>query len=169
MHPLQNVRRSEEDTIFQELKKYEEYLDIPENIEEFLPAFKSALFFKDWTDEVPEDKLFERYGMAPGIMYVKLTNADWLLYSSFELAKLLKLKNVKKNVSDLRTRVKYGVREELLGLVKIKWIGRVRARKLWSAGIKTALGMKQQKAKLKSLLGTAVADKIIQELSSEGA
>jgi helicase len=37
-------------------------------------------------------------------------------------------------ISQLRTRIKYGVKEELLNLVTLEGIGRVRARALFNAG-----------------------------------
>lgn len=168
MHPLQRVRRSEEDWLFEELARYEEYLELPpaEELDALMPAFKNALFFRDWMQEIAEDKLFEKYAIAPGIMRVRLTNADWLLYSCEELAKLLKLKAVRKNVAALRVRVKYGVREELLPLVQLRGIGRIRARKLWAAGIRNSNDVRRQNAKLKTILGATVAENILQELSS---
>ena len=39
-------------------------------------------------------------------------------------------------ISKIRFRLKYGVKEELLTLLKLKGVGRVRARKLFSAGVK---------------------------------
>ena len=42
-----------------------------------------------------------------------------------------------KDIRKSRLRVKYGIREELMPFVKLKNIGRVKARKMFSAGIKT--------------------------------
>jgi helicase len=67
------------------------------------------------------------------------------LYSAKELAKLLGYKEISKELSILVERVKEGVKEELLELVKIPNIGRVKARILYNAGFRSLEKLKEAK------------------------
>ncbi|MBA3064112.1 hypothetical protein FP803_01605 [Candidatus Woesearchaeota archaeon] len=60
------------------------------------------------------------------------------------------IREIIKDIVKLRLRIKYGVKEELLTLLKLKNIGRVRARKLYFNKIKTIGDVK------KAELGTLV-------------
>ena len=116
------------------------------------------MFFYDWINEKDEDFLLQRYNTRPGEIKVKLDIADWLLYSTEELCKLLKMHSVVKDIVKLRFRLKFGVREELLGLLRLKNIGRVRARKLHYNKIKTIDDVKKcDLSKLVGILGKKIA------------
>ena len=129
--------------------------------EDFLEAFKMSLLLRDWISELGEDKLLDKYGIAPGELYNKMTNAEWLLYSASELAMLLNKWDAATNLNKLRFRLKHGIREELLKLVKIKGIGRVRARMLYKNGIKDTLKLrKASDARLENLLGKKITAEI---------
>ncbi len=140
MRPLLRMKASEQDMIQQALvRNYSKLLqeepsayDIEYN--EFLNSIKTTLFFVSWVDEKDENFLFETYGIRPGEIRMKLEAADWLLYAAEELSKLcgFRIPQLRK----VRTRVKHGVKEELLALLKLKGIGRVRARKLYTQGIR---------------------------------
>jgi helicase len=133
--------------------------------DDFLARFKTSLMFYDWMGESGEDKILETYGIAPGELYTKITNAEWMLYAASELAILLNKKDIANNFSRLRIRIKHGVREELLRLVQIKGIGRARARKLFMAGIKTPADIKKVPIEtLEKLLGPKLAKDIKESL-----
>ncbi|RLE84970.1 MAG: hypothetical protein DRJ41_02130 [Thermoprotei archaeon] len=108
----------------------------PEELDFFLAELKTAMVLEDWIDEVPDDEIYEKYGIGPGDLYSMTQTAEWLLYSAYELAKLRGLISHLLPLLTLRERVRHGVKEELLGLVRIKGIGRVRARALFNAGFK---------------------------------
>ena len=64
--------------------------------------------------------------------------------------------------------MKYGVKEELLPLVKIKEIGRVRARKLYYNKIKDVGDVKNADfAKLAQILGSKVAENVKKQVGQE--
>jgi helicase len=63
--------------------------------------------------------------------------ANWLAYSLRELSRLLGRTDLVKELDMLRQRITYGIKEELTDLVKIKGIGRVRARRLHRNNIRT--------------------------------
>lgn len=129
--------------------------------EDFLSSFKTALMLKEWIDESGEDKILDAFGVTPGELYNKLNNADWMLYAASELALLLNIKEIANNINKVRLQVKYGVREELLKLVALRGIGRVRARRLYKAGIKTAKDIKTtDEETLAKILGPKVAKEV---------
>ena len=84
----------------------------------------------------------DRYSVAPGEKYNAVHNAEWLLYSANELARVLNT-NHRAHLRRLIDRVKYGVTEKLLPLVRLKGIGRVRARVLYNSGFKTISSLKK--------------------------
>jgi len=108
------------------------------------------LFFNDWINEKDEEYLLETYNIRPGEIRVKLELADWLLYASEELTRMSKLKQMIKEIVKLRLRLKYGVKEELLPLLKLEGIGRARARKMFRNKIKDIADVK--KAKVSTLI-----------------
>ena len=84
--------------------------------------------------------------------------ADWLLYASEEISRLLHYQYLNKEIVKLRLRLKNGVKEELLPLVKIKGIGRVRARRLFVNRIRDIGDVKKADlVKLIQILGKQVA------------
>ena len=136
--------------------------------DDFLNSIKTALFFRNWINEKDEEYLLETYNIRPGEIRVKLSLADWLLYASEELTRMLKLKEIIKEIIKLRLRLKHGIKEELLPLIKLENVGRVRARKLFNAGIKDIGAVKKAKvADLTQLLGTKVALKIKEQVGQK--
>jgi helicase len=105
--------------------------------EEFLAEVKSALVLKEWIDEASEDKILKDYGVEPGDLFRMIETADWLLYATYELAELFEYKNLLNPIENLRIRVQKGVKPELIPLVRLEGIGRIRARSLYNAGFKT--------------------------------
>ena len=164
MRPLLRVRAKEIDTINGELAQYEGTLFVPEpsvyepEYDDYLNGFKTALFMKSWIEEKDEEFLLETFNIRPGEIRTKLDIADWLCYTAIELAKLLQFREAEKALLKLRFRLKNGVKEELLPLIRLKNIGRARARRLFRNGIKDIGDVKKADLVLLSqLLGKAVA------------
>ena len=110
----------------------------------------------------------ETFGIRPGEIRAKNDSADWLLYSCVELAKCIEDKNAVRDLTKLRTRIKYGVKEEIMNLLQIKGIGRVRARKLFSNGVKGIGDLKKADiATLTQLLGTKNAQNVKKQMGQE--
>ena len=102
----------------------------------FLSDFKTALLLEDWINEVPLAEISNKYGVGPGDIHVLIETAEWLVYAMRELARVYRFASVPE-LTDLIMRVKYGCKKELLNLVSLKDVGRVRARSLYNAGFKT--------------------------------
>ncbi|HJW97132.1 MAG TPA: helix-hairpin-helix domain-containing protein, partial [archaeon] len=140
--PLLGVRKGDMQRINELLSDYEPFLTAkppnPWDIEydDYIRSIKTAWLFQEWAEESGEDIILENFGVAPGELRVRLSNADWLLYSSHELALLMDYKSTLREIRKARLRIKYGIREELLPLVVLKGVGRVRARTLYNNGLR---------------------------------
>lgn len=134
----------------------------PESLEKFF----SAMMLEKWVNEKREAELFSEYGLAPGLLFGKTQIVEWLAYSTIELAKVLGIERHLVPAQKLGRRTKYGVKEELLMLVELRGIGRVRARKLFGAGIKKPSEVKANIPKVEALLGKKVADQLARQLIS---
>ncbi|HIH90558.1 DEAD/DEAH box helicase [Ignicoccus hospitalis] len=102
-----------------------------------LSALKVALALESWVKEEPEEVIAKKYGFYPGDLRVLSDTAAWLVHAYSEIAKFVGLYKHSEALAELELRLKYGVSEELVELVQIPYIGRVRARALWNAGIRS--------------------------------
>ncbi|MGC9780353.1 MAG: DEAD/DEAH box helicase [Candidatus Heimdallarchaeota archaeon] len=121
--------------------------DTPEewdpDYEYFLMTLKSALLLQQWIQEKSEDAITMRFSVGSGDILYLTDNAKWLLYSSMEIAKLFNCTNISKNLRELHLRVAHGIKKELVPLVKLRGIGRVRARMLFNTGFKTIASLRK--------------------------
>lgn len=168
------VRKSELEKIEEKLMKMEEKIkvEVPSNwdlgYDDFLSYFKTALVLDEWMEEKGEDFLLDNYGVTPGGLRTKVEIADWLLYSCQELANLLRLREEIRKIRKARTRIKYGIREELVKLVKLRGIGRVRARILYNSGFRTLSELKKApKERLGDLLGPKTAQQVMEQINGK--
>jgi len=164
MRPLIRVKTKDYDIVEKELIKNSDFLLENEpsiydpDYEEFLNSIKTTLFFEDWVNEKDEEYLLETYNTRPGEIKVKMDLADWLLYTTEELTRIMGLKKLIKEIIKLRLRLKYGVKEELLPLLKLDGIGRARARKLFRNQIKDIADIKKvDVSTLVQILGQKIA------------
>ena len=121
----------------------------------------------DWIGEKAESFICDRYGVGPGDIRRHIETADWLLYSTGRIASLLDMAKVERTLKDLRQRVKYGIREELLELSGLRGIGRVRARNLFNSGYITLSRIREASIKdLSSVptIGLQIAKSIKKQL-----
>jgi helicase len=136
--------------------------------DQFIDSIKTALFFQAWINEKDEEFLLESFNIRPGEIRVKLDKADWLLYATQELCRILKLKKVLTMVTKTRIRIKYGVREELFPLLKLKNIGRVRARRMYNNNVKNIADVKKtDMATLTQILGPKIAINVKEQLGQK--
>lgn len=106
------------------------------DLEAAMSYAKTAFLLEDWMAEVHMDTLEERYVVGPGDVRMRLDSASWLLHAMGELARAVR-PDWRQNVLELQMRLEHGVKEELLPLIRLKGIGRVRARTLHQAGFRT--------------------------------
>lgn len=113
----------------------------PEDIEDYDEEYfnsdlKVALLINDWIEETDEDTLTDTMGIGPGDIRSKIDMMDWIIYAMSEIAYMFNPSAIKK-IRPLMTRVRYGVKEELIDLVAFRGVGRNRARILFNHGIRS--------------------------------
>ena len=168
------VRKNEMETYLTHLMQMEGDLMLPPPVEHvelefYLWDLKTALLIMDWIEETPEEHLLKRYSTTPGDIRAKVETAEWILYAMSELAELLSPSNTKM-ITELRIRVNNGVRKELLPLLEIDSIGRVRARALFNAGFTSQSSIRDARpSELNSIvgIGTKLAEKLAGRKDSE--
>ena len=135
----------------------------------FLSDLKTASVIEDWINEIPEDAIVAKYGIGPGDIHGLVENAEWLLHASREFARMYNFSLVS-DISDLLFRVRYGCKKELLNLVELKGIGRVRARSLFKEGFTSIPALRkipiERLAKIKTI-GPAIARNIKQQIGED--
>lgn len=176
MSPLLSVRSSE----FEELDNFitEQGHALLQRVpqqwdleyDRFLQSVKTAMFFDAWVNEKTEDQILGEFRIAPGELRSRLQLADWLIYSLQEIALLLGVKDSLRDIRKVRVRMKYGVREELVPLVRLKSIGRVRARRLYGANLKTIEDLRKVPLQsLSRILGPNIASIVKEQLGEQEA
>ena len=148
------------------------WLDVPmedeDACERFYRSLKTAMVLQDWAGEVGEAMICERYGINPGDIYGLTEGVGWLLHAAARLSRAFAPDHAAP-VAGMETRVKYGVKPELLPLVSLRGVGRVRARRLFNQGITTpqAVAAAGQDV-LTPLLGRAVAAQVLAGIAARG-
>jgi helicase len=110
--------------------------------EELLGEIKATLVLDAWNSEVSEDMIIERFFVEPGDLFRLVDSARWLIHATRELCRLFGHKDLMPKISKLETRIESGVKAELVPLVGLEGIGRVRGRMLFNAGFKTIEDLK---------------------------
>jgi len=144
----------------------------PEGYSRLLAEVKTAYVLQDWISETSETKLTEQYNVGMGDIHRYVRSAEWLLYSAAEIARVVGLPDHIPILQALRSRVKYGIKNELLELANLRGIGRVRARMMYNQGIKGLVDL--YNIPLTTLariptIGTAIATSIKKQLGLDTA
>ena len=174
MQPSLKLKTKELTILNEVVNRNKEFMlmDVPllwdDNYQDFLRSFKTALCLESWINEASENQLLENFQITPGELHKKLEIADWLVYCIIEIATLLKKKDFLSFLRKLRVRLKYGVKEDLLRLVSLREIGRIRSRRLFNFGIKSIKDLKDTGLKkLSAILGGKLAQKVLSQIKSD--
>jgi helicase len=134
--------------VFLEEHREEFLTDIPSELDdqigyqEFLGEVKTAMVLENWIEEASENTLIDQFRVQPGDLFRTIENAKWLLHATHELAKLFGNKAVLPLATELIERVGKGIKKELLPIVKLQGVGRVRGRIIYNAGYQTIEAIK---------------------------
>ncbi len=159
--------------LFAEEHRDEFFFEVPDewidriDYEEFLGEVKTALVLNAWIEEYSEDDIIEYFGVEPGDLYHLTETAKWLLYASYELAKLLGHRDMLPKLAELMERVDKGVKTELISLARLEGVGRIRARILYNAGLRTIEDLKKapiSKLMELPLIGPRIAKRIKEQV-----
>ena len=122
---------------------------------------RSLLVLDAWINESNYITISDNFGIESGDVHRMVENTDWLLYCLREISKHLDHSDLLEELDELRRRVKYGIKSDLTDLVRVKGIGRVRARRLYKNGIKSAADLRRT-----SVTKLAKIDKIGSKLAN---
>ncbi len=112
--------------------------------DEFLSQLKATLVLTDWINEFTEDQILETRKVEPGDLLRLVQGTEWLVFAAQELGRLFGHKDLLAPMEMLRVRVAKGVKSELVKLVGLEGVGRVRARMLYGAGLKSIDDIKER-------------------------
>ena len=135
----------------------------PVAYEEFLGELKAAQVLSDWIDERTEDQILETRKVEPGDLLRLVQGSEWLILATQELGRLFGHKDLLAPLEMLKVRLAKGVRPELVKLTTLEGVGRVRARMLYDAGLKSIDDIKERSLEqLMSIrtIGPSLAKKI---------
>jgi helicase len=125
------------------------------------------MLLSDWTDELPDARICERYTVGPGDVYGMVESVNWLLHATAELSRMF-APAFSLQIREYETCMKNGIRRELLPLVRLRGIGRVRARRLFNNNITSpdAVLMAGTEAVTK-IIGRGIAEQIFAQLEGK--
>ena len=132
-------------------------------------SLKNMIILLEWMDESSEASLNEKFGVEPGDLYRMVETTYWLSYCLYEIAQLIGRKDLLPEIAKLRLRIKHGIKSELISLIKLEGIGRIRARALYKAGITNATEIdKISESKLGSIpkIGVKLAKKLKNQIKN---
>ncbi len=164
------VRKNEMETYLTHLMQMGDELMLPPPVEHvelefYLWDLKTALLLMDWIEETPEEHLLKRYSTTPGDIRAKVETAEWILYAMGEISELVSPESTK-IITELQIRVNNGVKKELLPLLELESIGRVRARALFNSGFTTQGSIRDAKPSDLAKI-TGIGSKLGEKLSGK--
>jgi helicase len=154
------------------MEHHTEFVHIPPKFkvdyEWFLSEVKTACVMLDWINEKKEEDIVKKYGIGEGDIRALSETMLWLVHSMSELGAFQK-RSCARKARELEKRVEYGASPELLDLIQIRGIGRVRARKLYNAGFRDMQALRSSDPKvIAKIIGVKIAMKILKQIGSYG-
>jgi len=144
-------------------KKREDYNDC--DYEWYLAEIKTAALLYEWINETPENDICTKYNIGEGDIRNLSETAQWIAHAAGEITRTLGYPQAEQ-MRQLTERITYGAHKELLPLIQIRDIGRVRARKLYNAGYKSAAQIANTThAQLTKVIGPGIAEKVLDHLN----
>ncbi|MCO5383381.1 MAG: ATP-dependent DNA helicase [Methanosarcina barkeri] len=163
---------------YQEINDYvmahaNEFVKVPSpfditEYEWFLGEVKTSLLLVDWIREKSENEICLKFGIGEGDIRAIADIAEWIMHVATQLARLLDFKGVRE-AAELEKRIHYGAGPELVDLLDIRSIGRVRARRLYETGFRSTADLAgADPEKVAALLGPKVAERIFKQIRTRG-
>ncbi len=152
------------------MEHHMEFAFVPEqhkmDYEWFLSEVKTACVMLDWINEIKEEDIVKKYGIGEGDIRSLSETTLWLVHSMAQLG-AYQGKSCTEKVRELVKRVEYGASPELLDLINIRGIGRVRARKLYNAGFRDMEALRAaDQGVIARIIGTKTAAKILRQIGA---
>ena len=132
----------------------------PDEEEAYYRGLKTTMLLLDWSHELSDTMICERYSVGPGDIYSMVESVNWLLHATSRLTPMFSPR-FRTQIREFEYCMKYGVKRELLPLVKLRNIGRVRARRLFNNGITSPEDLQGAgKERVAQILGKGIADQL---------
>lgn len=144
----------------------DEFHDIPNQFKEtdyewFMGEVKTAMLLEEWVTEVSAEDITRHFNVGEGDIHALADTSEWLMHAAAKLADLMGVEH-SSHAYSLEKRIRYGAGLDLMELVGIKGVGRVRARKLYNAGFVSVAKLKgADMSILSKLVGPKVAYNIL--------
>lgn len=122
-------------------ERFPELLVHERDADDDLSYTKTASLLWDWIEEKPPQDVETKYQIGPGDVRMRVDSGKWMLHAFRELARALR-PDWQTALSDLGLRLEHGIREDALPMIRLKGIGRIRARNLIRAGFKRPADLK---------------------------
>jgi helicase len=165
--PRLYVRNSDRPQLERMIGEHEEELWLPmppDEDEEYFRAIKTAMLLTDWTDELPDVRICERYAVGPGDVYGMVESVNWLLHATTELSRMF-APAFHIQIREYEICMKNGIRRELLPLVRLRGIGRIRARRLFNNNITSPDAVLTEGIEtITRIIGRGIAEQIFSQL-----
>jgi helicase len=133
----------------------------------YLATLKTTWMLTQWMEEEKEEMICDQFNIGPGDIYRHVESIGWLLYAAGLIAELTRKKSLTFQLEKLRNRLRYGVKDELLELIQLKGVGRVRARNIYNKGIHDLNKLKKMSVEELShipTIGKSLADDILSQI-----
>ncbi|NOQ48657.1 MAG: ATP-dependent DNA helicase, partial [Methanococcoides sp.] len=127
----------------------------------FMSEVKTAMLLEEWVTEVSAEDITRHFNVGEGDIHALADTSEWLMHAAAKLADLMGVEH-SSHAYSLEKRIRYGSGLDLMELVGIKGVGRVRARKLYNAGFVSVAKLKEgDMSILSKLVGPKVAYNIL--------
>jgi helicase len=137
-----------------------------DNYDWMMREAKTAALLHEWVSESEEEKIADRFRVGPGDIRRVAETAEWLMHSAGRLSEHLEL-GATYRIYQLEKRIHYGAGPDLLSLLDLKGVGRVRARRLHRAGYTSIEKLREAKAaEIAEVVGPKIAEKVMAQLRS---
>lgn len=130
--PRQQMRRDDYDRAREVIAEYGE----EENHSEY-NFNRGIIALHYWISEATDRTISDHLKIESGDMHRMAETGSWLVQALRSLARLQRRADLAAELGTLHSRMVHGVREELAGLVRLRGVGRVRARSLFRRGIRS--------------------------------
>ena len=133
---------------------------------------RSLLVLHDWMNERTDREIETAYKTQSGDLHRMTESAAWLAYVMREMARDAGRDDLLAELATLRTRLRSGIKEELVELASIRGVGRVRARAIYDAGLRSISDIRAASpARLATIrqIGPTVAESIMRSVSGKPA
>ena len=98
---------------------------------------RSLLVLHEWVSERTEKEIETAFKTQTGDLHRMVESSLWLVFVLYEMAKIAGRTDLLSEIGILQLRIKSGIKEDLVELASLRGIGRIRARALANAGIRS--------------------------------